>query len=178
MLGDGISLLLLLLGTELEVLAALDGDLVELLAVVALELEDDLLGGLGLLAEDGLCLTSVTLLLHVITALTYLFVFFIPIIHHNQQQKYHQRQQLSWGGERKKKEERAQTLSEDALLSLLVLGDLVGSVLFALCAKSVSDLRHVHLMEEKKKREKVRTQKKKKKNKVEVVMEKSSGERE
>lgn len=70
MLGDGISLLLLLLGTELEVLAALDGDLVELLAVVALELEHDLLGGLGLLAEDGLCLTSVTLLLHVITALT------------------------------------------------------------------------------------------------------------
>ena len=38
----------LLVTTKLEVLAALDRGLVNVLAVVALELQDDLLGGLGL----------------------------------------------------------------------------------------------------------------------------------
>lgn len=51
-------------------LAALEGQLVLLLAHTALHSEDDLLGGLGLLLENGLGLTTVTLLLAVVAALT------------------------------------------------------------------------------------------------------------
>merc|ERR1711875_86537 len=61
--------LLLLLASELEMLASLDGDLVLALAISALQSEDDLLGGLGLLSEDGLGLTSVSLLLAIVTPL-------------------------------------------------------------------------------------------------------------
>lgn len=55
---------------QLEVLAALQGELLLGLASSALETQDDLLGGLGLLVEDGLGLTTVTTLLPVVTALT------------------------------------------------------------------------------------------------------------
>lgn len=64
------SLLLDLLVGELEVLAALDHNLVDLLARRALELEGDLLGGLGLLLEDGLGLSTETFLLPIVTALS------------------------------------------------------------------------------------------------------------
>ena len=50
-------------------LCALEDVLDGLLAAGAGELEDDLLGGLGLLVEDGLGLTTITLLLGVVTAL-------------------------------------------------------------------------------------------------------------
>ena len=50
-------------------LASLDGDLGLALAVGAFESEDDLLRRLRLLPEDGLRLTSVSLLLPVVTAL-------------------------------------------------------------------------------------------------------------
>jgi hypothetical protein len=56
--------------THLEVLASLDGELVLVLAGGAFETEDNLLGGLGLLVEDGLGLTTVTLLFAVVTAFT------------------------------------------------------------------------------------------------------------
>merc|ERR1711942_277649 len=62
-------LALLLLASELEMLASLDGDLVLALAISALQSEDDLLGGLGLLSEDGLGLSSVSLLLAIVTPL-------------------------------------------------------------------------------------------------------------
>jgi hypothetical protein len=52
------------------VLAALEGELLLGLAGSALETEDNLLGGLGLLVEDGLGLTTVTALLPVVTTLT------------------------------------------------------------------------------------------------------------
>jgi hypothetical protein len=55
---------------KLEVLATLQSELLLGLAHGALETEDDLLGGLGLLVEDGLGLTTVTALLAVVTALT------------------------------------------------------------------------------------------------------------
>jgi hypothetical protein len=55
---------------QLEVLAALQGELLLGLAGSALEAQDDLLGGLGLLVEDGLGLTTVTTLLPVVTTLT------------------------------------------------------------------------------------------------------------
>ena len=51
-------------------LRALDRLQADRLAVGAGEAEGDLLGGLGLLVEDGLGLTTVTLLLAVVTALT------------------------------------------------------------------------------------------------------------
>ena len=60
----------LLLVSELEVLAALEDVLDDLLAASASELEDNLLGGLGLLVEDGLGLTTISGLLTVVTALT------------------------------------------------------------------------------------------------------------
>jgi len=52
------------------VLAALQGDLVLVLADLALQTKDDLLGGLGLLVEDGLGLTTITGLLSIVTTLT------------------------------------------------------------------------------------------------------------
>jgi hypothetical protein len=52
------------------VLASLQGQLALGLALDALQSQDDLLGGLGLLVEDGLGLTTVTALLSVVTALT------------------------------------------------------------------------------------------------------------
>ena len=55
---------------QLEVLAALQGELLLGLARSALKTQNDLLGGLGLLVEDGLGLTTVTTLLPVVTALT------------------------------------------------------------------------------------------------------------
>lgn len=51
-------------------LAALQGELLLGLAGTALETEDNLLGGLGLLVEDRLGLTTVTALLPVVTTLT------------------------------------------------------------------------------------------------------------
>ena len=55
---------------KLEVLAALQSQLLLGLAGSALETQDNLLGGLGLLVENGLGLTTVTTLLPVVTALT------------------------------------------------------------------------------------------------------------
>jgi hypothetical protein len=55
---------------QLEVLATLEGELLLVLAGSALHSEDDLLGGLGLLLEDGLGLTTETLLLAVVSSLT------------------------------------------------------------------------------------------------------------
>lgn len=55
---------------KLEVLATLQRELLLGLARSALETKDDLLGGLGLLVEDGLGLTTITALLSVVTALT------------------------------------------------------------------------------------------------------------
>jgi hypothetical protein len=52
------------------VLAALQCQLGLGLALGALQSEHDLLGGLGLLVEDGLGLTTVTALLPVVTTLT------------------------------------------------------------------------------------------------------------
>jgi len=62
-----------LLGTELKMLAPLDGaELYSLaLGVGAFKLEHNLLGGLSLLVEDGLCLTTETSLLTIVTPLTY-----------------------------------------------------------------------------------------------------------
>ena len=51
-------------------LASLDGDLLLGLAHSALHSEHDLLGGLGLLLEDGFGLTTETLLFSVITSTT------------------------------------------------------------------------------------------------------------
>jgi hypothetical protein len=55
---------------KLEVLATLQGELLLLLASSALKTQDDLLGSLGLLVEDGLGLTTITALLPVVTTLT------------------------------------------------------------------------------------------------------------
>lgn len=55
---------------QLEVLAALQRQLSLGLADSALQTEHNLLGGLSLLVEDGLSLTTVTALLPVVTALS------------------------------------------------------------------------------------------------------------
>lgn len=55
---------------KLEVLAALQRKLLLGLASSALKTKDNLLGGLGLLVEDGLGLTTITALLPVVTTLT------------------------------------------------------------------------------------------------------------
>jgi len=60
----------LLLISQFEVLGALEDVLDGLLAAGAGELKDDLLGGLSLLVEDRLGLTTITTLLTVVTALT------------------------------------------------------------------------------------------------------------
>jgi hypothetical protein len=62
--------LLLLVTTELEVLAALQSHLVLVLADLALQTKNNLLGGLGLLVEDGLGLTTITGLLSIVTTLS------------------------------------------------------------------------------------------------------------
>lgn len=67
-LEDKSSTLGLLVTTQLEVLASLQRQLQLGLARVALETEHDLLGGLGLLVEDRLRLTTVTGLLSVVTS--------------------------------------------------------------------------------------------------------------
>lgn len=60
----------LLLLSELEVLGTLDGKHLLSLALLALHTKYDLLGGLCLLVEDWLGLTTETLLLGVVTTLT------------------------------------------------------------------------------------------------------------
>lgn len=55
---------------QLEVLATLEGELCLGLALCAFQSEDNLLGGLGLLVEDWLGLTTVTGLLTVVTTLS------------------------------------------------------------------------------------------------------------
>merc|ERR1719378_549603 len=62
--------LALLLSSQLEVLGSLDRDLVLPLALSALQPQDQLLGGLGLLPQDGLGLTSEPLLLAVVPTTT------------------------------------------------------------------------------------------------------------
>jgi hypothetical protein len=64
------STLCLLVTTKLEVLASLQRQLELGLALDTLQSKDNLLGGLGLLVEDGLGLTTVTGLLAVISTLT------------------------------------------------------------------------------------------------------------
>ena len=59
----------LLLLAQLEVLGALDDQLLLRLAVLALEAQCHLLGGFGLLVQDGLGLSAVPLLLSVVTPL-------------------------------------------------------------------------------------------------------------
>jgi hypothetical protein len=60
----------LLLLTEDESSGSLEDAEASALGLSALELKGDLLGLLGLLSEDGLGLTTETLLLHVVSALT------------------------------------------------------------------------------------------------------------
>lgn len=55
---------------QLEVLASLQGELCLGLAGCAFQPEDDLLGGLGLLPEHRLGLTTITALLSIVTTLT------------------------------------------------------------------------------------------------------------
>lgn len=64
------STLLLLVTTQLKVLASLQSHVRTVLARGALQTQHDLLGGLGLLVENGLGLSTVTLLLSVVTTLT------------------------------------------------------------------------------------------------------------
>ena len=59
----------LLLLAQLEVLGALDAQLLLRLALLALQSQRDLLGGFGLLVEDGLCLSTESHLLVVVSAL-------------------------------------------------------------------------------------------------------------
>ena len=114
--------------SQLEVLSSLNGDLVELFASVALHLQHNLLGGLGLwtgkkwvrrleqradgnndsylLVENGLGLTTETRLLAIVTSLT---------------------------------------LSPETLLTLLVLGNLLRGMLLASFAEGVALLRDVDL---------------------------------
>jgi len=60
--------LLLLLASELEMLASLDRHLILALAVRAFQSENDFLSGLSLLSEDGFGLTAIPLLFAVVTA--------------------------------------------------------------------------------------------------------------
>lgn len=114
---------------KLEVLATLQGKLGLGLADSALQSQDDLLGSLGLLVEDGLRLTTITGLLAVITTLTL-------------------GEQRGLYFERKKKRYGLSDLISDmrtvggrglikAYLASLVLGDLVLGVLLALLALAV-----------------------------------------
>lgn len=69
-LEDEGSTLGLLVTTKLKVLAALEGHVRPVLACCALETQDDLFRRLCLFVKDWLCLTTVTLLLGIVTALT------------------------------------------------------------------------------------------------------------
>ncbi len=60
----------LLFTTKFKVLASLQSQLVLVLANVAFQTQDDLLGSLGLLVEDRLGLTTITGLFAVVTTLT------------------------------------------------------------------------------------------------------------
>ena len=60
----------LLFTSDFEVFASLDGELLPKLAFGAFHPENDLLGGLGLLPEDGLSLSSETLLFPVVPSLS------------------------------------------------------------------------------------------------------------
>jgi hypothetical protein len=60
----------LLVTTQFEVLATLESDLVLVLALLTFQTQHNLLGGLGLLVEDRLGLTTITALLSVVTSLT------------------------------------------------------------------------------------------------------------
>lgn len=62
--------LLLLVSTKLKVLASLEGKLSLGLAADTLETENHLLGGLSLLVENGLDLTTITSRLSVVSSLT------------------------------------------------------------------------------------------------------------
>merc|ERR1719192_418896 len=62
--------LALLLSAELEVLGSLDGTLILPLAISALQPQHKLLGGLRLLPQDGLRLTTESLLLAIVPAST------------------------------------------------------------------------------------------------------------
>lgn len=112
------SIVLLLLATDFEVLAALQHNLVLEGALSALKAEHDLLGGLSLLVEDGLSLATEARLLAVITTLACALVLDrcarLPSDTVN--------------------ETRMRTLCEDGGLAGLVLGDLVVGVLLALLA--------------------------------------------
>lgn len=57
----------LLVATDLEVFASLDGNLLACLALTAFHAQHNLLGGLGLLAQNGLRLTTKALLLAIVT---------------------------------------------------------------------------------------------------------------
>ena len=61
-------ILLLLLGTELEVFRAFDGELLLELALGALHAQDDLLCRFRFLVKHGLLLATVALLFHVVAA--------------------------------------------------------------------------------------------------------------
>ena len=63
-------LLLLGVGTQLEVLGTLDGNHAFVLALGAFQLQHDLLRGLGLLLEHRLRLTTETTLFAIVTTLT------------------------------------------------------------------------------------------------------------
>ena len=69
-LPGGVLVASLLLVIQLEVLAALEDVLDDVLALGALHLQGDLLRGLRLLVEDGLGLATITLLLAIVTALS------------------------------------------------------------------------------------------------------------
>ena len=59
-----------LLGTKLEVLGTLESQMLLGLTFLALQTKDNLTGGLGLLVEHGLGLTSETHLLGIVTTLS------------------------------------------------------------------------------------------------------------
>lgn len=121
---------------QLEVLASLQRKLLLALALRALETQDNLLGSLGLPAEDGLGLTSVTLLLSVVTTLTL-----------GVQRGLEPREKLQSAPIRLKCDTTVQR-SGQSHLSGLVLGDLVLGVLVAVLglAERPAGFRNVDLV--------------------------------
>lgn len=102
----------LFVSTNLKMLAPLNRMLRDMLATLTLEPQDNLFGSFSLLVEDRFCLTAITRLLAIITALP---------------------------------------LCSQAILSLLILGNLVQGVLFALLGFAVGlfCLRNVNLEDKK-----------------------------